>query len=88
MNKYVPLYKWLSTKSDRGISRVFATFEEIEKVLGFKLPVTARKKSQWWGNEISESRHVQCKVWLDADFETRNLDLSKESVEFVKILSH
>lgn len=85
MNKYVPLYKWLSAKSDSGFFSVFATFQEIEKVLGFKLPATARRKSQWWGNEVGDTCHVQCKVWLDADFETRNLDLSNETVEFVKV---
>jgi hypothetical protein len=81
MSIYDPLYKWLHSKSANNIS---AAFEQIETVLGFKLPNTARERPQWWANEGGDTRHVQCRAWMDAGFQTRNLDLAKESVEFVK----
>jgi hypothetical protein len=85
MSVYDPLYKWLSAKSASGVTCLSATFEQIETVLGFELPETARKKSQWWANETGDTRHVQCRAWLDAGFETRDLNIPKESVEFVKV---
>jgi hypothetical protein len=84
MSIYDPLYKLLSLKSAGGIGTVPATFKQIESVLGFALPDTARSNPQWWGNETGDSRHAQCRAWLNAGFETRNLSLSKEYVEFVE----
>jgi hypothetical protein len=81
MSKYDPLYKWLHSQSAKNVS---ATFAQIEVVLGFELPETARDKAQWWANEVGDTRHVQCQAWMDAGFETRNLNITKESVEFVK----
>jgi hypothetical protein len=82
---YDPLYKWLSAKSAGGATSISATFEQIETVIGFKLPDTARVRPQWWGNETGDSRHVQCRAWLNAGFETRNLNFSKETVDFLKM---
>ena len=84
MSIYDPLFKLLSLKSAGGISVVPATFKQIEAVLGFTLPETARSSPQWWGNETGDTRHAQCRAWLNAGFETRNLSLSKEYVEFVE----
>jgi hypothetical protein len=64
------------------------TFGEIEQVLGFGLPNTARKDSAWWANERSvPSRHVQCKAWQDAGFHTENVDIANEMLDFVSNLS-
>ncbi len=84
MNKYDPLYKLLCLKSAGGISVVPATFNQIESVLGFTLPDTARNNSRWWGNETGDTRLAQCRAWLNAGFETKNLNISKEYVEFVE----
>ena len=60
------------------------TFGELENILGFSLPSTARQKNQWWENEkITRSRKVQCKAWLDAGFHTENVSTSNETVDFV-----
>jgi hypothetical protein len=84
MSKYDSLYKLLCLKSASGISIVPATFKQIESVLGFTLPDAARNNPQWWGNEIHDTRHPQCGAWLNAGYETRNLSLIKESVEFIE----
>lgn len=83
MSKYDPLYKYLNQQKR---TRISMTFSSIESLLGFRLPSTARQRSQWWANEISrDTRHVQCKAWLDSGFETANLDLVKETVDFIPI---
>jgi len=85
MSKYDPLNKWLSGKAAAGVSTVATTFQHIETVLGFELPSTARKKAQWWGNEAVDTAHVQCQSWLNAGFEVKNLNLSKETITFAKV---
>jgi hypothetical protein len=82
MSAYDPLYKWLLSNSANSVS---PTFAQIEAILGFKLPDTARKRPQWWANEVGDTRHVQCRAWMDAGFQTRNLNLAHESVEFARV---
>jgi hypothetical protein len=84
MSAYNPLFKFLSLKSAGGMKIIPATFNQIEAVLGFTLPGTARNNPQWWGNLTGDTRHVQCRAWLNAGFETRNLRLSEERVDFVE----
>jgi hypothetical protein len=81
MSKYKPLYRWLQEKAAKDVA---ASFTELEAVLGFDLPPTATKDSAWWANETGESRHVQCRAWLDAGFETRDVNLIKKSIRFVR----
>jgi hypothetical protein len=50
---------------------------QIEAILGCRLPDTARERPQWWANEVGDTRHVQCRAWMDAGVETRNLNLAK-----------
>ena len=77
-SKYVPLGQFLSTYATHSWR---ASFAELEQVLGFALPNSARKYQAWWANEI-EGRHVQARSWLDAGFETADLDLRGERVTF------
>jgi hypothetical protein len=81
---YDPLYKWLSENFARGVTNISVTFDEIEIVLGFALPKSATKRPQWWANETGTTRHAQSKAWSSAGYITRNVDLSKKSVEFVR----
>jgi hypothetical protein len=85
MSKYDPLYKWLRAKSASKGTRIPATLEQIEEILGADLPDTARIKPQWWGNEKTDSPHTQCKAWLNAGFEVRELNIHKETVKFEKV---
>jgi hypothetical protein len=85
MSKYDPLYKWLCTQAMKKVTKIPLTFEQVEAILGFVLPDTARIKPQWWANEADSSRHVQRNAWMNAGYETRHLDLKKEQVEFVRV---
>lgn len=80
MSKYQPLSQWLSGLS---IPEVQVSFEQIEAILGFDLPASARTWMAWWENETYPVRS-QCKAWANAGFHTRHLDLSKQTVVFVR----
>ena len=51
MSAYEAPFKLLSLKSAGGATVVPATFKQIEGVLGFTLPETARKNPQWWATK-------------------------------------
>jgi hypothetical protein len=56
------------------------SFSEIEEVLGFSLPLSARSYQAWWGNNLTYGRHSA--AWLLAGWETEQLDLAGERVTF------
>ena len=85
MFRYDPLYRWLCAKSAAGLASVSATFEEIDVVLGLALPDSARTSLQWWANEYDAARHAQCRAWLDAGFETKEVNLNAQTVRFVSV---
>ena len=80
MTKYAPLTQHLATRSE---ARIPMHFEEIEKLLGFPLPRSARLYRPWWAN--SGHGHVQAKSWLDAGYESQDVDLDAERLEFVRL---
>jgi len=66
MPKYTRLYDYLRRKPQPHIE---LSFIQVERVIKAPLPNSA-SRPQWWANDASpESRHVQCKAWLDAGFE-------------------
>jgi hypothetical protein len=77
MSKYEPLSAHLA----RATGRLELSFEEIERVLGFALPASARSYPAWWSN--SGGTHVQAQSWMSAGFRTENVDLVRERVSFV-----
>ena len=79
-SKYWPLYEFLG--SLEGRERLMS-FSEVERVLGFGLPRSARNYNAWWGNNLYRSRHSW--AWLEAGWETRVLDIAGESVWFVRV---
>ena len=56
------------------------TFGEIEKITGTKLPPSARKHRPWWSNNPHNS--VMTKVWLDAGFESEQVDMQSRKLVF------
>ncbi len=79
MRAYAPLHTWLVGQPG-NIHNIPATFAQIEGILGFTLPATARQKSQWWEN--NPARHVQATAWLDAGFFTRDVNIPNEMLTF------
>nr|WP_295742257.1 hypothetical protein [uncultured Acidocella sp.] len=78
MAKYDPLCNHLKTQSK---AEIVMTFQEIEAVLGSKLPPSAHKHSAWWAKGEA-GRHVQKRAWLDAGYIVENLDQFRQRVTF------
>ena len=65
MAKYDPLHSHLRRQKSAHYEM---TFRDIERVLASLLPKSAQRL-EWWANETSpDTRHVQCRAWLDAGF--------------------
>ncbi len=66
-----------------NISQVIMSFSEIEEILGFKLPESARASyaASWWANDKT---HTQATAWLDVSWKTRKPNIVNETVEFYK----
>jgi len=79
MGKYDPIGRHLETI--RG-HRVTLAFSEVEDLLGFALPPSARQHAAWWSN--TGGSHVQARAWLDAGYLTESVDLVGERLSFVR----
>ncbi len=58
------------------------TFGEIEAILGFPLPASARLHRPWWGNQKNNNGHSQALAWSTAGWNTANVDLENETLFF------
>jgi hypothetical protein len=76
-SKYQPLEHFLRLRSD---VRVRLSFAEIEQIVGFPLPRSARQYAPWWAN-VGGS-HVQAQSWLCAGWRTRDVDVAGGKVTF------
>ena len=57
-----------------------ATFREIESILGFTLPASARLYRPWWGNQRLGGGHSQALAWNVAGWETADVDMDAETL--------
>jgi hypothetical protein len=80
MGKYQPLGTFLR---NQGSQEVPLTFHEIEKITGVKLPPKAQHHRAWWSNNASNN--VMTKVWLDAGFESAQVDMSARKLVFRRV---
>ena len=80
MSKYSPLQHNLQA---RPPSDTTLTFDEIEKILGFKLPPSAHEHNAWWSNE--RGSHVQARAWMDAGWKVWHVQKSNKKVHFKPI---
>jgi hypothetical protein len=78
MSKYQPLADFL--KDFRG-AEWNATFADIERVLGFRLPPSAHEHRAWWANQF-KGHHSQAKGWIEAGWVTREIDQRRGLVRF------
>jgi hypothetical protein len=81
MSKYDPLRRHLEGFEFEIWA---AKFGEIEAILGFRLPPSARKHQAWWAND---PHHVHASAWLDGGWQTRDLDLGSQRITFRRLLS-
>ncbi len=79
--KYAPLYHHLTKMTE---FRWPTSFREIETVLGFGLPASARRHQAWWANQ-SGGGHTHTRAWQEAGWRTRNVDLRAETLVFERM---
>lgn len=77
--KYQGLYSYLSGLQSTEWQ---TSFSEIESILGFGLPASARRYNAWWANETKDTRHSQCLAWIAAGWETADVDIDTETLYF------
>ncbi|MBV8799824.1 MAG: hypothetical protein JO208_08465 [Alphaproteobacteria bacterium] len=77
MSVYNPLADYLNRT---GSDSVPMTFGEIEALIGRKLPPSAYRHRPWWANE--PRGHSHAKAWLDAGFETEQVDMESRKLIF------
>ena len=77
--KYAPLYRHLSAKNGTDWR---VSFAELEAILGFDLPKSARFYRHWWSNPKRGVARSHALAWHAAGWRTRDKDLEKETLVF------
>jgi hypothetical protein len=80
MSKYSPLKLHLQSQVTAEIPM---TFSEVESILGFRLPNSAYRHRPWWANETKG--HVHAKAWLEAGYETAQVNMDTRKLVFRKL---
>jgi hypothetical protein len=80
MTKYEPLTRFLAMQTT---SELPITFQEVERILGFKLPNSAYQHRPWWANEASN--HVHAKAWLKGGYQTEQVDMAGRKLVFKRV---
>jgi hypothetical protein len=80
MSKYRALGDYLKQQRRDAVPM---TFGEIEKIIGAKLPPSAHKHRPWWSN--NGKNHVNAKAWLDAGFESEQVDIPARKLVFRRL---
>ncbi|MCH5162831.1 MAG: hypothetical protein J1G38_05015 [Clostridiales bacterium] len=76
--KYRGLAEYLLSSNE---TRVTLTYSQIEEILGFTLPDTARKfKQSYWANTET---HSYASSWMAVGYKTR-VDVERDTVTFIK----
>ncbi len=76
-SKYLSLGEYLLTCKKDSIS---LSFVELEEILGFPLPNSARKFRTWWSNNRT---HLHAETgWLSFGWRVSNINLETRSVQF------
>jgi hypothetical protein len=81
MGKYENLGAFLQKQRVREVP---LTFREIEKITGVKLPPKAQHHRAWWSN--NPSNNVMTKVWLQAGYESAQVDMSARKLVFRRVV--
>jgi hypothetical protein len=78
LSKYDPLRRYLEQRATEHVPMAFA---DVERVLGFPLPRSAKGPS-WWSN--NPGTHVGVRAWRDAGYKASRVDVTSEKLVFVR----
>lgn len=77
--KYQRLYSYLHSLQAKEWR---TSFGEVEAVVGFQLPPSARLHRPWWGNQKRSNGHSHALAWSVAGWETADVDMDAETLLF------
>lgn len=77
--KYRKLYNYLTRLQ---VSEWRTSFSQIEAVIGFELPPSARLHRPWWGNQRQGNGHSHALAWSVAGWATAEVDMVSETLLF------
>ncbi len=82
--KYAPLHDFLIERFllQRTEKEWKTTFSEIEQILEFKLPKSARIHRPWWANQGQGGNHSHALAWEMAGWRATGVDLATETLVF------
>jgi hypothetical protein len=80
MSKYQSLNRFFKAQA---VEFLRMTFDEVENEAGFTLPASARLHQAWWAND--RARHVQARAWLDAGYESEQVDMKECRLVFRRV---
>ena len=75
--KYQRLYEYLCSLPTQEWR---TSFGEIETIIGFDLPPSARLYRPWWANQGGSGGHSQALAWSAAGWETLEVDMDAETL--------
>lgn len=75
--KYAALTRYLSENGQRTVE---LSFRQIEEILAFPLPLSARKHNAWWHEE--KTPRAQKLAWSEAGYSVRRYSIREEKVLF------
>ena len=81
MSKYDPLRILLSDIA-ASQSEITLSFEQIETILGARLPFSARHYRAWWANPSTAEDHPYAQAWLAAGWKVDTVNQRDEWVRF------
>ena len=64
-------------------NRIHLTFSQIEDILSFSLPYSAKNHRAWWAN----GSHDHAAAWLDAGYRVGEVNFNRQYVVFVRDVS-
>jgi hypothetical protein len=80
MGKYQPLGDYLRQQDTELVAM---KFEDIERIVGSKLPGKSQLHRPWWSN--NPNNNVMTKVWLDAGYRTEQVDMAGRRLVFRRV---
>lgn len=79
MGKYTPLGLYLTAQKKE---RIAMSFDEIERILGERLPAS-KQYPAWWSN--NPSNNPMTKEWLAAGFQTESVNIEGQNLVFRRV---
>lgn len=81
-SRYAPLADWLQSKTGNE-DQVTLTFNQVEEIIGGKLPASAHSHRAWWANDAQG--HPHSALWLEAGWRRSYLNMDEKQVSFTRI---